>query len=153
MMLRVRAGGPEGFPRRGVRYCLPGLRRYRRREVPREQAEPARRFASPRGSAPARTGDRVRRRARGRGRRRVDNRPDLVTGLTLGTAIAVVEKNFQQPGRSFTEDALLVLGTAAIIGVFNTVLVATIGICGYLLERAGHGGLASLLEAVRPRIR
>jgi hypothetical protein len=77
-----------------------------------------------------------------------NNRPDPVTALTLGAALAVVEKNFQQPGRSLRSDAAMVLRASLLIGGFNTAMVAMLGVCGYLLQRGGHDDLASALEAI-----
>lgn len=77
-----------------------------------------------------------------------NNKGDLATGIALGTAAAVVEKNLQAPNRTFKDDASLSIRTSAAIGAFNTGLVTAVSIGTRVLENQGLESQAQFLETV-----
>jgi len=77
-----------------------------------------------------------------------NNKGDIITGIALGTSAVVIEKNAQNPSRTFKDDAKMATKTAGVIGAFNAALVTTVSIGVRVLEQAGYDETSNTIEDI-----
>lgn len=77
-----------------------------------------------------------------------NNNGDIMTGIALGTSAVVIEKNAQNPDRTFNQDAKMATKTAVAIGGINAALVTGVSVGVRLLDNVGYDTAAETLETI-----
>lgn len=75
-----------------------------------------------------------------------DNKISPLTAIAFGTPGVVIEKNAQNPDRTFADDAKVVTKTALALGAANTALVTAGSIGVRALENNGHAWGGHVIE-------
>ncbi len=73
---------------------------------------------------------------------------DLALGIVLGTSAVVIEKNSQNPSRTFTDDLKLSGKTSVGIGIANTALITGASLGVRAIEDLGYENIAQGIEEV-----